>query len=67
MTKSSASCSKSARSAKNSYPRASSSCLTPEYRGRADDYIDLVCHEIIPLVAEEKLATSVDVFCESLV
>lgn len=40
--------------------------LPPEYRGRADDYIDLVCHEIIPLVAEEKLATSVDVFCESI-
>lgn len=40
--------------------------LPPEYAGRADDYIDLVCNEIIPLVAEEQLATSVDVFCESI-
>lgn len=40
--------------------------LPPEYNGRADDYIDLVCNEMIPLVAEEQLATSVDVFCESI-
>jgi len=40
--------------------------LPPEYAGRADDYIELVCKEIIPLVAEEQLATSVDVFCESI-
>ncbi|NRB68404.1 MAG: imidazolonepropionase [Vibrio sp.] len=40
--------------------------LPPEYAGKADDYIKLVCEEIIPLVAEEKLATSVDVFCESI-
>ncbi|UUM29523.1 imidazolonepropionase [Vibrio japonicus] len=40
--------------------------LPPEYAGRADDYIDYVCQEIIPLVAEEQLATSVDVFCESI-
>ncbi|TFH90929.1 imidazolonepropionase [Vibrio ouci] len=40
--------------------------LPPEYAGRPDDYIELVCKEIIPLVAEEQLATSVDVFCESI-
>lgn len=40
--------------------------LPPEFTGRADDYISLVCQEIIPCVAEEKLATSVDVFCESI-
>ncbi|AXN30284.1 imidazolonepropionase [Vibrio coralliilyticus] len=40
--------------------------LPPEYAGKSDDYIELVCDEIIPLVAEEKLATSVDVFCESI-
>lgn len=40
--------------------------LPPEYADKADDYIKLVCEEIIPLVAEEKLATSVDVFCESI-
>lgn len=27
--------------------------LPPEYAGKADDYIDMVCQEIIPLVAEE--------------
>ncbi|KGY12654.1 imidazolonepropionase [Vibrio tubiashii] len=40
--------------------------LPPEYSGRADDYIDYICQEIIPAAAEEKLATSVDVFCESI-
>ncbi|RTZ14430.1 imidazolonepropionase [Vibrio aquaticus] len=40
--------------------------LPPEYAGRADEYIELVCKEIIPLVAKESLATSVDVFCESI-
>ncbi|MBY7930327.1 imidazolonepropionase [Vibrio fluvialis] len=40
--------------------------LPPEYTGRADDYIEHVCQTIIPQVAEEKLATSVDVFCESV-
>mgnify|MGYP003644818553 CR=1 FL=1 len=37
-----------------------------EYRGKAQDYIDLVCQEMIPKVAEEKLADAVDVFCESI-
>ncbi len=40
--------------------------VPPEYQGRADDYIALVCEELIPVVAKEKLATSVDVFCESI-
>lgn len=40
--------------------------LPPEFKDRADDYIQHVCDDIIPLVAEEKLATSVDVFCESI-
>ncbi|MCX2791153.1 imidazolonepropionase [Vibrio sp. Sgm 5] len=40
--------------------------LPPEFRDRADDYIQHICDDIIPLVAEEKLATSVDVFCESI-
>ncbi|MGR5236963.1 imidazolonepropionase [Vibrio alfacsensis] len=40
--------------------------LPPEYNDRSDDYITHVCETIIPLVAEEKLATSVDVFCESI-
>ncbi|EDP60210.1 imidazolonepropionase [Vibrio sp. AND4] len=40
--------------------------LPPEFKHRADDYIQHICEDIIPLVAEEKLATSVDVFCESI-
>jgi imidazolonepropionase len=40
--------------------------LPPEYAGRADDYIDLVCNQIIPAAAEEKLADAVDVFCERI-
>jgi imidazolonepropionase len=37
----------------------------PEYEGRADAYIELVCAEMLPAVAEAKLADAVDVFCES--
>ncbi|NOI69886.1 imidazolonepropionase [Vibrio owensii] len=40
--------------------------LPPEFKDRDDDYIQHICDDIIPLVAEEKLATSVDVFCESI-
>ncbi|PNH94296.1 imidazolonepropionase [Vibrio diazotrophicus] len=40
--------------------------LPPEYKDRPDDYIEHICQEIIPLVAEQELATSVDVFCESI-
>lgn len=40
--------------------------LPPEFKDRADDYIQHICDDIIPFVAEEKLATSVDVFCESI-
>lgn len=40
--------------------------LPPEYKDRADDYIEYICQEIIPFVAEHQLATSVDVFCESI-
>jgi len=40
--------------------------LPPEYAGRADDYIDFVCREIIPAAAKEKLADAVDVFCEGI-
>lgn len=35
-----------------------------EYRGRADDYIRLVCREMIPAVAYDGLAEYCDVFCE---
>jgi imidazolonepropionase len=40
--------------------------LPPEYAGRADDYVALVCDEMLPAVAEAKLADAVDVFCERI-
>ncbi|CNL15534.1 imidazolonepropionase [Yersinia enterocolitica] len=40
--------------------------LPPEFAGRADDYIDFVCHTLIPHVAAEGLADAVDAFCEHL-
>ncbi len=40
--------------------------LPPEYAGDTDSYIDLVCQTIIPAAAENQLADSVDVFCESI-
>jgi imidazolonepropionase len=38
--------------------------IPPEYAGRADDFVDTVVNEMIPLVAEHKLAQYCDVFCE---
>jgi imidazolonepropionase len=35
-----------------------------EYRGRIDAYVDLVIHEMLPLVAADRLAEYCDVFCE---
>lgn len=40
--------------------------LPPEYAGRADDYVGLVCDEMIPAAAAEGLADAVDVFCEGI-
>ncbi|HMA49547.1 MAG TPA: imidazolonepropionase [Magnetospirillaceae bacterium] len=40
--------------------------VPPEFKGRADDYITLVCEEIIPAAAAEGLADAVDGFCESI-
>ena len=34
------------------------------YRGRQDEYVKLVCREMIPAVAAEGLADFVDVFCD---
>lgn len=36
----------------------------PGYRGREEEYVDLVVEEMIPRVAEEKLACFCDVFCD---
>ena len=38
--------------------------VPPEYRGRSQEYVDLVCNEMIPAVAKRKLAQFVDVFCD---
>ncbi|WP_027911144.1 imidazolonepropionase [Pseudomonas sp. URMO17WK12:I4] len=40
--------------------------LPLEYTGRADDYVSLVCDEMIPAAAHERLADAVDVFCEGI-
>ena len=40
--------------------------LPPEYDGRADDYISLVCEQMLPRVQREGLADAVDVFIESI-
>lgn len=40
--------------------------LPPEANGNADEYIDLVCNEMMPVVAREKLAYAVDAFCETI-
>lgn len=40
--------------------------LPPEYAGRTDAFISLVCEEIVPAAAQTKLADAVDVFCERI-
>ncbi len=40
--------------------------LPPEYAGRSQDYIDLVCSEMLPALAAEGLVDAVDVFCERI-
>lgn len=37
-----------------------------EYSGRNGEYVALICEEIIPAVARERLADAVDVFCERI-
>jgi len=37
-----------------------------EYRGKADDYIDLVCREMLPAIRERQLADAVDAYCEPI-
>ncbi len=38
--------------------------VPPEYRGRSQEYVEVVCKEMIPAVARGKLARFVDVFCD---
>ncbi|MDP9933563.1 imidazolonepropionase [Variovorax paradoxus] len=40
--------------------------LPPEYAGRSADYIDLVCDQMLPALAAERLVDAVDVFCERI-
>ncbi len=40
--------------------------IAPEYKTRPQEYVDLICHEMIPLMATEKLADAVDVYCEKI-
>ena len=40
--------------------------LPPEYRGRPDDYIELVCSDMLPSLAGQGLVDAVDVFCENI-
>jgi imidazolonepropionase len=38
--------------------------VPPEYKGREDEYVDLIVHEMLPRVTDEGLAEFCDVFCE---
>ncbi|WP_289156194.1 imidazolonepropionase [uncultured Pseudoalteromonas sp.] len=40
--------------------------LPPEYKGRADEFIDLVCTQMLEQVVANNLADAVDVFCENV-
>ena len=40
--------------------------LPEEYRGRAEEYVTLVCEEMLPAAARERLADAVDAFCEGI-
>jgi imidazolonepropionase len=38
--------------------------VPPEYHGRSQEYVEMVCKEMIPAVAKGRLARFVDVFCD---
>ena len=40
--------------------------VPPEFADDADSYIDLICGELLPAVAERGLADAVDAYCESI-
>ena len=40
--------------------------LPPEYEGRADAYIELICNEVLPAARDQGLVDAVDVFIESI-
>ncbi|GGF03766.1 imidazolonepropionase [Aliidongia dinghuensis] len=40
--------------------------VPPEFKGRQGDYVDLLCREMLPAVAQSGLADAVDGFCEGI-
>lgn len=40
--------------------------LPPEYRDNRKGYLDLIIHEMLPVIAAEGLADYIDVFCEKI-
>jgi len=40
--------------------------VPPEYKGKTDQYVDLVINEMLPMVAQEGLADAVDAYCERI-
>jgi len=38
--------------------------IPAEYRGKQEEYVDLIINEMIPMVAAEELADYIDVFCD---
>ncbi|WP_347251722.1 imidazolonepropionase [Legionella sp.] len=40
--------------------------VPPEYRDNQQGYVDFLCSEMLPAIAETGLADAVDVFCESI-
>jgi imidazolonepropionase len=40
--------------------------LPPEFEGRREDYVDLLCREMIPRAAADDLADAVDAFCDQI-
>jgi imidazolonepropionase len=40
--------------------------LPPEYKDRREEYVDLVCQEMLPALANEGLVDAVDAFCEGI-
>lgn len=40
--------------------------LPTEYQGRADDYVALICENMLPTLHAEGLVDAVDVFCENI-
>jgi imidazolonepropionase len=40
--------------------------LPPEYAGRADDYVDMLCTRMLPALAAQGLVDAVDAFCERI-